>query len=285
MYAKPKTFADRGTASRRAETSKRLVELTFRELLSRKPFAEITMKDLADGAGIARSTVYRRWAGLEQLVWEMIRPDFEKAVRSAFGGEITAAADQLMSLWEVRGLLFSLHDATVADAVRRHISSIIAAEIERRSSGRDTETCSLLLATSVLAFMIEFPCREQVRRAQLEELMFILYVSAFMTPSALRAAARDRTLAKAGRFPPAVSVRESLASDDYIISMIDGRPYRSLTRHISRYGMTPAEYRRCFHLADDYPMTAKRYSERRSEIAKQVFARKSDARVLEGSSV
>lgn len=32
-------------------------------------------------------------------------------------------------------------------------------------------------------------------------------------------------------YTPAVSVRKSLASPDYIVSMIDGKPYRTLRRH------------------------------------------------------
>ncbi|MDQ2763135.1 MAG: MucR family transcriptional regulator, partial [Pseudomonadota bacterium] len=42
---------------------------------------------------------------------------------------------------------------------------------------------------------------------------------------------------------PAVSVRKSLASPDHIISMIDGKPYRTLRRHLSTHGLTPEQYR------------------------------------------
>lgn len=66
---------------------------------------------------------------------------------------------------------------------------------------------------------------------------------------------------------PAVSVRKSLASRDHIISLIDGKPYKSLKRHIGRHGLTPAEYRERYSLAKDYPMVAPGYSEQRREVA------------------
>jgi predicted transcriptional regulator len=69
---------------------------------------------------------------------------------------------------------------------------------------------------------------------------------------------------------PAVTVRKSLASREHILSMIDGKPYKTLKRHISRHGMTPAEYRERYGLKADYPMTAPAYSEHRREAAKSL---------------
>lgn len=40
---------------------------------------------------------------------------------------------------------------------------------------------------------------------------------------------------------PAVSIRKSLASPDRIISMIDGKPYMSLARHLKAHGLTPED--------------------------------------------
>ncbi|WP_254913746.1 MucR family transcriptional regulator [Sphingobium sp. Z007] len=69
---------------------------------------------------------------------------------------------------------------------------------------------------------------------------------------------------------PAVSIRKSLASRDHIISLIDGKPYKSLKRHIGRHGLTPAEYRERYNLAKDYPMVAPGYSEQRREVAQRL---------------
>ncbi|WP_366520843.1 MucR family transcriptional regulator [Sphingomonas sp.] len=42
----------------------------------------------------------------------------------------------------------------------------------------------------------------------------------------------------ANEYTPAVSVRKSLASKDHIISMIDGKPYKTLRRHLAGHGLT-----------------------------------------------
>ena len=78
-------------------------------------------------------------------------------------------------------------------------------------------------------------------------------------------------------FTPAVSVRKSLASPDRIISMIDGKPYASLKRHLAAHGLTPDEYRQRYGLKADYPMVASGYSAARSEMSKRHnFGRKSE---------
>jgi predicted transcriptional regulator len=67
----------------------------------------------------------------------------------------------------------------------------------------------------------------------------------------------------------AVSVRASL-KPDRLISMIDGKPYRMLKRHLALHGYTPQSYRAAFGLAADYPMVAAEYAERRRELAHQI---------------
>jgi predicted transcriptional regulator len=67
---------------------------------------------------------------------------------------------------------------------------------------------------------------------------------------------------------PAVSVRKSLASREHILSLIDGKPYKTLKRHLSGHGLTPAQYRERYDLKPDYPMVAPAYSEHRREVAK-----------------
>jgi predicted transcriptional regulator len=71
-------------------------------------------------------------------------------------------------------------------------------------------------------------------------------------------------------FTPAVSVRKSLASKDHIISMIDGKPYKTLRRHLATHGLSPAEYRERYGLKSDYPMVAENYSESRRAMAKKI---------------
>lgn len=71
-------------------------------------------------------------------------------------------------------------------------------------------------------------------------------------------------------YEPAVTVRKSLASPDHIVSMIDGKPYRTLRRHLATNGLTPEEYRKRYDLKADYPMVAPAYSESRRALAKSI---------------
>lgn len=80
---------------------------------------------------------------------------------------------------------------------------------------------------------------------------------------------QDETPA-APEYTPAVSVRRSLASKDHLISMIDGKPYKTLKRHLATNGLTPAQYRERYNLKSDYPMVAENYAEMRRGLAKKI---------------
>ena len=93
------------------------------------------------------------------------------------------------------------------------------------------------------------------------------------------AAAEEPAAEAPAEHTPAVSVRKSLASKDHIISMIDGKPYKTLRRHLSSNGLTPDEYRTRYNLKADYPMVAESYSTHRREMAKKIgLGRKPDER-------
>jgi predicted transcriptional regulator len=69
---------------------------------------------------------------------------------------------------------------------------------------------------------------------------------------------------------PAVTARKSLASKDHIVSMIDGKPYKTLRRHLGKHGLTPEQYRQRYNLKADYPMVAENYSTARREMAHKI---------------
>jgi len=69
---------------------------------------------------------------------------------------------------------------------------------------------------------------------------------------------------------PAVSLRKSLGSKSHIISMVDGKPYQTLKRHLSKHGLTPDQYRERYGLPKTYPMVAPAYSESRRAIAEKL---------------
>jgi predicted transcriptional regulator len=80
----------------------------------------------------------------------------------------------------------------------------------------------------------------------------------------------DQPTVEQQEYTPAVTVRKSLANPDHILSMIDGKPYKTLRRHLARHGLTPEEYRQRYGLKPDYPMTAAGYSEVRRAMAKKI---------------
>ncbi len=71
-------------------------------------------------------------------------------------------------------------------------------------------------------------------------------------------------------FAPAVSVRKSLSSPDHIISLIDGKPYKTLKRHLATRGLTPDQYRERYNLPKSYPLVAPSYSEARRAVAEKL---------------
>ncbi|UVK57591.1 MucR family transcriptional regulator (plasmid) [Mesorhizobium sp. AR02] len=66
---------------------------------------------------------------------------------------------------------------------------------------------------------------------------------------------------------PAVNPKKSVFPD-YIVSLEDGRKFKSMKRHLGLLGMTPDQYRAKWGLARDYPMVAPNYAAARSALAK-----------------
>jgi predicted transcriptional regulator len=69
---------------------------------------------------------------------------------------------------------------------------------------------------------------------------------------------------------PAVPIKKSV-TPDYIISLENGKRFKSLKRHLmTSYGMTPDGYRAKWNLPSDYPMVAPNYAATRSALAKTI---------------
>src|SRR5829696_8998132 len=66
---------------------------------------------------------------------------------------------------------------------------------------------------------------------------------------------------------PPVSIRKSI-TPDFLISLEDGKRYKSLRRHLTSRGLTPQTYREKWGLPRDYPMVAPNYAKQRSELAR-----------------
>ncbi|MER9585255.1 MucR family transcriptional regulator [Mesorhizobium sp. M0276] len=68
---------------------------------------------------------------------------------------------------------------------------------------------------------------------------------------------------------PAVNPKKSVFPD-YIVSLEDGRKFKSIKRHLGLLGMTPDQYRAKWGLPHDYPMVAATYAATRSALAKSI---------------
>ncbi len=88
--------------------------------------------------------------------------------------------------------------------------------------------------------------------------------------SGLGTSAQPQDAAPAEKPTPAVSVRSSI-KPDYLVSLEDGTKVKMLKRHLmTRYGMTPQDYRAKWGLPADYPMVAPNYAEQRRTLAKSI---------------
>ena len=73
-----------------------------------------------------------------------------------------------------------------------------------------------------------------------------------------------------GDLTPAVPIRRSVTRD-YVVCLDCGWRGQMLRRHVTTaHGLTVDEYRARWRLSAEHPLTAPGYSERRSEMAKQV---------------
>lgn len=64
-------------------------------------------------------------------------------------------------------------------------------------------------------------------------------------------------------------IRKSIRPDA-LISFVDGKPYKTLKRHLSKHGMDFESYRARYGLPADYPTVAADYAAKRSALAKSL---------------
>lgn len=69
---------------------------------------------------------------------------------------------------------------------------------------------------------------------------------------------------------PAVSVRASIKKD-HIVCLVCGKKLKTLKRHLRvQHDMQPQDYREAYNLPSDYPIIAREYASRRSDLAKEI---------------
>jgi predicted transcriptional regulator len=117
--------------------------------------------------------------------------------------------------------------------------------------------------TTITADVVSaYVAKNSVQSAQLPDLIRTVHeaLSKLGKPQQVEADKRE----------PAVSIKKSV-TPDAIISLFDGRRYKSLKRHLRvQHNMTPDEYRRYWNLPSDYPMVSPNYAQARSELARKI---------------
>jgi predicted transcriptional regulator len=96
-----------------------------------------------------------------------------------------------------------------------------------------------------------------------------LLASVHTAVSGLAAGGTNKAAEDAVEKPTPAQIKKSI-TPDALISFEDGKPYKTLRRHLTLRGLTPEAYRAKHGLPADYPMTSASYSAQRSELARSL---------------
>lgn len=135
------------------------------------------------------------------------------------------------------------------------------------TTDNNTSSDILAMASDIVA---AYAGRNQLGQAELPEL--IASVHATLTGLAGGAGAETQAEEPAPEAPPVPAVPiDASVTPDAIICLEDGKPFKTLKRHLrTAYNMSPEEYRERWGLSKDYPMVAPNYSAKRAETAKKI---------------
>ncbi len=131
-------------------------------------------------------------------------------------------------------------------------------------AGMPSESASSNLAELTADIVSAYVAKNSVRPEDLATLINTVHSALTGVGSGNGAAAQEE------KREPAVSIKKSI-TPDFLISLFDGKKYKSLKRHLrTSYNMTPEQYREYFNLPRDYPMVAPNYAKARSDLAKSM---------------
>ena len=130
-----------------------------------------------------------------------------------------------------------------------------------------TETRKATDVTALAAEVVSaYVSNNAVAAAKLPDLLGRVHAALTLLGSG--GASGTHTAAAVERPSPA-EIRQSVRPEG-IVSFIDGRPYKTLKRHLTSRGLDPRSYRERYGLPVDYPMVASDYAARRSALAKAI---------------
>ncbi|WP_172300517.1 MucR family transcriptional regulator [Pseudoruegeria sp. HB172150] len=123
----------------------------------------------------------------------------------------------------------------------------------------------LNLTTEIVA---AYASRNQMAQADLSSLIQNVHA----TLSGLSGVTPAESIENAPEAPPVPAVPiDASVTPDAIICLEDGKPFKTLKRHLrTAYDMSPEEYRERWGLSKDYPMVAPNYSAKRAQTAKRI---------------
>ncbi|GEL44714.1 transcriptional regulator [Methylorubrum extorquens] len=120
------------------------------------------------------------------------------------------------------------------------------------------------LLTMTADIVAAFVSNNSVPASELPNLLVQVH-GAFASLSAAPSANADNEIEK----PTPAQIKKSI-TPDALISFVDGKPYRTLKRHLTVHGLSVDEYRSRYGLPSDYPSVSANYSATRSALAKQL---------------
>lgn len=137
---------------------------------------------------------------------------------------------------------------------------------DQLETAASAETDLLPMTAEIVA---AYASHNQMGRADLTDLIASVHgtLSGLQSGDSVSAAEE-----KAVEAPPVPAVPiDASVTRDAIICLEDGKPFKTLKRHLrTAYNMSPEEYRAKWGLSKDYPLVAPSYSERRAETAKKI---------------
>jgi predicted transcriptional regulator len=125
---------------------------------------------------------------------------------------------------------------------------------------RMDQTDTLTLAADIVSAYVG---NNHVQASELPNLIATVH-------AALNNVGKEQSSSEPAKREPAVNPKKSV-TPDHIISLFDGKKFKSLRRYLrTSHNMTPEQYREYWGLPRDYPMVAPNYAKARSEMAKQI---------------
>ncbi|MEU0068610.1 TetR/AcrR family transcriptional regulator [Streptomyces sp. NPDC006332] len=130
MQSRPAT--PRATGRPRSATADTAILAATRQALTELGWSKLTLGDVARRAGVAKTTLYRRWAGKNELVVDAVAELFDELElpdRGSLGADIEGVVLQLAAILdrpEARnGLMAVVAEATRDDALRERVRASI----------------------------------------------------------------------------------------------------------------------------------------------------------------